>query len=61
MPTVDLTRIGSNIGALYSLQSLLDINNKLATTQQHLSTGKRINSASDDPAGLVIATKMNAR
>jgi len=61
MPTVDLTRIGSNIGALYSLKSLLDINNKLATTQQHLSTGKRINSASDDPAGLVIATKMNAR
>jgi len=61
MPTVDLTRIGSNIGALYSLKSLLDINNKLATTQQHLSTGKRINSASDDPAGLVIATKMSAR
>ncbi|MCE1252376.1 MAG: flagellin [Anaerolineae bacterium] len=61
MPTVDLTRIGSNIGAMYSLQSLLDINNKLATTQQRLSTGKRINSAADDPAGLVIATKMNAR
>jgi flagellin len=61
MPTVDLTRIGSNIGAMYSLQSLLDINNKLASAQQKLSTGKRINSAADDPAGLVIATKMNAR
>jgi len=61
MPTIDLTRIGSNIGALYSLQSLLDINNKLASTQQRLSTGKRINSAADDPAGLVIATKMHAR
>jgi flagellin len=61
MPTVDLTRIGSNIGALYSLQSLLDINNKLAAAQSRLSTGKRINSAEDDPAGLVIATKMNAR
>ena len=61
MPTVDLTRIGSNIGAMYSLQSLLDINNKLAATQQRLSTGKRINSAADDPAGLTIATKMSAR
>jgi len=61
MPTVDLTRIGSNIGAMYSLQSLLDINNKLADTQTRLSTGKRINSAADDPAGLTIATKMKAR
>ena len=61
MPTVDLTRIGSNIGAMYSLQSLLDINNKLADTQTRLSTGKRINSAADDPAGLTIATKMQAR
>ncbi|NPV87547.1 MAG: flagellin [Anaerolineae bacterium] len=61
MPNVDLTRIGSNIGAMYSLQSLLDINNKLAATQTRLATGKRINSAADDPAGLTIATKMNAR
>ena len=61
MATVDLTRIGSNIGALYSLQSLKDINNKLAAAQTRLSTGKRINSAADDPAGLVIATKMNTR
>lgn len=61
MPTIDLTRIGSNIGAMSSLQSLLDINNKLAAAQSKLSTGKRINSAQDDPAGLVIATKLNAR
>jgi len=61
MPTVDLTRIGSNIGAMYSLQSLLDINNKLSVSQQRLATGKRLNSAADDPAGLTIATKMKAR
>ena len=61
MPNVDLTRIGSNIGAMYSLQSLLDINNKLAATQTRLASGKRINSAADDPAGLTIATKMKAR
>ncbi|MFN8383470.1 MAG: flagellin [Anaerolineales bacterium] len=61
MATVDITRIASNIGALNSLNSLMNINSKLATHQTRLSTGKRINSASDDPAGLTIATKMIAR
>jgi len=61
MATVDITRIASNIGALNSLNSLMTVNNKLATHQTRLSTGKRINSAADDPAGLTIATKMLAR
>ena len=61
MATVDITRIASNIGALNALNSLQTINAKLATHQTRLSTGKRINSASDDPAGLTIATKMLAR
>src|SRR5512139_2703308 len=61
MATVDITRIASNIGALNSLNSLQAINAKLATHQTRLSTGKRINSAADDPAGLTIATKMLAR
>ncbi len=61
MATVDITRIASNIGGLTALNSLMNINNKLATHQTALSTGKRINSASDDPAGLTIATKMLAR
>jgi len=61
MATVDVTRIASNIQALNALNSLQGINAKLAIHQQRLSTGKRINSASDDPAGLTIATKMMAR
>jgi flagellin len=61
MATVDVTRIASNIQALNALNSLQGINAKLALHQQRLSTGKRINSASDDPAGLTIATKMMAR
>ena len=61
MATVDITRIASNIGALNALNSLQSINTKLATHQTRLSTGLRINSASDDPAGLTIATKMLAR
>ncbi len=61
MANVDVTRIASNIGALNALNSLTMINSKLAMHQTRLSTGKRINSAADDPAGLTIATKMLAR
>lgn len=61
MSNVDVTRIASNIGALNALNSLTNINKQLATHQTRISTGKRINSASEDPAGLTIATKMLAR
>src|SRR5690606_23234500 len=36
-------------------------NNALATNQQRLGTGLRINSAADDAAGLQIATRLNAQ
>ena len=61
MASVDVTRIASNIGALNALNSLTTINKQLALHQTRLQTGKRINSAADDPAGLTIATKMLAR
>jgi flagellin len=61
MANVDVTRIASNIGALNALNSLENINKQLAVHQTRLSTGKRINSAADDPAGLTIATKMLSR
>jgi len=61
MANVDVTRIAGNIGALNALNSLQNINKQLATHQTRLQTGKAINSASDDPAGLTIATKMLAR
>lgn len=61
MAQADFTRIASNIGALNSLNSLNSVNNKLAVHQQRLATGKRINSSGDDPAGLTIANKLQAR
>ncbi len=61
MANVDVTRIAGNIGALNALNSLTNINKQLALHQTRLSSGKRINSAADDPAGLTIATKMMAR
>jgi len=61
MANQDVTRIASNIGALNSLWALTTVNKQLGVAQTRLSTGKRINSASDDPAGLTIATKLNSR
>ncbi len=61
MASADFTRISSNIAALNTLNSLRNINTKLGTAQLRLATGKRINQASDDPAGLTIALKMAAR
>jgi flagellin len=46
---------------LNALASLETINKQLSTHQARLASGKRINSASDDPAGLTIATKLQAR
>jgi flagellin len=61
MAQADLTRVASNIGALNSLWALQGINRQLGVHQTRLSTGKRINSAADDPAGLTIATKLKSR
>jgi flagellin len=57
----DVTRIAGNIGAMNALNALSIINKQLSVHTSRLATGKRINSAADDPAGLTIATKMMAR
>ncbi len=59
MAGADFTRIATNIGALQALNSLRMINAKLATSQLRLATGRRINSAADDAAGLGNATKLD--
>lgn len=61
MANIDLTRIRSNIQGLNILHNLRDVNNNLATHQLRVGTGKRINSAGDDPAGLTISTKLKSR
>ena len=57
----DLTRVASNIGALNALNSLLLDNRELAIAQTRLATGRRLNTAEDDPAGFTIGTKMRVR
>jgi flagellin len=54
-------RINTNVAALNSYNQLNNTNNKLSKSLGRLSSGKRINSASDDAAGLAISEKMNAQ
>ena len=53
--------IHTNYSSLLTQTNLNKTNNALAVNQQRLGTGLRINSASDDAAGLQIATRMNAQ
>jgi flagellin len=56
-----MTSLNTNIQAMNSLR-LMNINgNNLAKTQQRLSSGLRINSASDDPAGMGIAAQLTSQ
>ena len=41
--------------------SYIDTGNKLSQTYSQVSSGKRINSAADDPAGLAIATRFTSQ
>ena len=56
-----MTVIGTNSPALRASNSSAMANKALQTAMERLSTGKRINSAKDDAAGLAIATKMTAQ
>ncbi|WP_230483407.1 flagellin N-terminal helical domain-containing protein [Sphingomonas sp. Leaf21] len=53
--------IASNISALRATSASTTANNALNVSMQRLSTGKRINSARDDAAGLAIAASMTAQ
>jgi flagellin len=53
--------IHTNYSALTTNTALNKSNSALATNQQRLGTGLRINSAADDAAGLQIATRLNAQ
>ena len=53
--------INTNTGSLYAQQSLSTNARGLATVMQQLSTGKRINNAVDDVAGLAISTRLTSQ
>jgi flagellin len=53
--------INTNIKSLVSQNAMVKNNRELAEAMQQLSTGKRINSAKDDAAGLAISSRMTAQ
>lgn len=55
------SRINTNVGALNAFNELNNINSKVGMRQLRLASGKRINSAADDPAGYTISKKLMAR
>jgi flagellin len=54
-------RINHNAGALNAWRHLTNNDFKMNKTLERLSSGLRINSASDDPAGLSISEKLRAQ
>jgi flagellin len=57
----DLSRVRTNIAALNALNALAQINSKLAVSNLRIATGKRINSAGDDPSGLTLSSTLDVR
>ena len=55
-----MTVIGTNSSALRAANSSALAGKSLSTAMERLSTGKRINSAKDDAAGLAIASSMTS-
>lgn len=53
--------INTNIGAMKASSASTQANKMLGVAMERLSTGKRINSAKDDAAGMAIATTMTAQ
>lgn len=56
-----MTVIGTNIGSLRAANASTKANQALNQAMERLSTGKRINSAKDDAAGLAIASSMTSQ
>ncbi|MGM0471742.1 MAG: flagellin [Bacillota bacterium] len=54
-------RINTNTSALNSYNQLKQTNNSMEGSLEKLSSGKRINRASDDAAGLAISQKMTGQ
>ena len=52
--------INTNVGALTAAQHSYSVNRSMETSMERLASGKRVNQAADDAAGLAIATRINA-
>ncbi|MEY3960651.1 MAG: hypothetical protein RIR14_1305 [Pseudomonadota bacterium] len=53
-------QINTNLGALMASAAASSVNRSMETSMERLSTGKRINTAADDAAGVAIASRLTA-
>ena len=56
-----MTVLNTNTASLYAQQALTTNARRLATVMEQLSTGKRINNAVDDVAGMAISTRLTSQ
>ena len=56
-----MTSVNTNIAGLTAQYNLKNVNRDMETTMERLSTGKKINSAGDDAAGLAIVSRMRTQ
>jgi flagellin len=52
--------VATNIAALMAQAAASSVNKSMETSMERLSTGKRINAAADDAAGVAIASRLTA-
>ena len=52
--------VATNTGALMAQAAASSVNKEMETSMERLSSGKRINSASDDAAGVAIASRLTS-
>ncbi len=55
-----MSRINTNVSSLIAVNNLNQNNQSLQTSLERLSTGYRINSGADDPAGLIASNSLQA-
>ena len=56
----DLLSIGTNTAALTAAKAITMSQRSIETSMERLSTGKRINSAADDAAGVAITSRLTS-
>ena len=56
-----MTAINTNVGALNARLYTLGANRSQEQAMERLSSGRRVNSAADDAAGLAVAGKMESQ
>ena len=56
-----MTVINTNVSATLASNAIARNERAMSTAMERLSTGKRINSAADDAAGLAIASRMSSQ